>query len=81
MTHFIAAKLWLFICWVTLEIVALLWLWWPCWRGGPEIKRHNGLWLCSADVGCWHQIVRSRYVCSSAQGRAMSLMSLQIVCC
>jgi len=30
---------------------------WPCWRGGPEIKNHNGfLWLCSADVGCWCQV-------------------------
>jgi len=32
-----------------------LWLYcgfqWLCWRGGPEIKSHNGLWLYSADVG------------------------------
>jgi len=45
-----------------------LWLYcgfeWPCWLGGPEIKSHNGLWLCSTDVGCWCQVVRSRYVCS-----------------
>jgi len=34
---------------------------WPCWRGGPGIKSHNGLWLYSADIGCWCQVL---YVCS-----------------
>jgi len=38
---------------------------------------HDELWIYSADVGCWCQAVRSRYVCRYAQGRAMTLVSLQ----
>jgi len=70
MAHFIVAKLRLLIDCGFLFVESRLRLWlyygfqWPCWRGDPGIKSHNQwLWLYSADVDCWYQVVRSWYVC------------------